>query len=176
MKLLSGIIAFTLTFGMSVALIGLIFGFPEAPVRSVSAYHTHSTAHTAKIRRFLSRDIRNGDIRDEARNNHFQSGKNSYSYLHADSEYQEAVNTYYRKSAAMDDTHMPADFRYAWRKHMEAWGKQAKYLKEINSSDTSADIDAAYSDNTGEINETWYQVLRIAYRYGVDTDSPFYYQ
>ena len=173
MKIISGIVAFTLTFGISVALIGLVFGFPEVDTKDyVSTYRTKS-AYASKIERFLRKDVRNGNIRDRAIDKHYTEG-NSSSSLYFNSDYQDAVNIYYRKSNAMNDSYLPSDFKYAWREHMEAWEKQAKYMNQINESDSVDGVIEKYSDNTKEINDTWYQVLRIAHRYGVDIDRSYY--
>ena len=68
----------------------------------------------------------------------------------------------------------PRDFQYAWRNHWKAWNKQPAYAR---SFETSERFDEAYTvgnDNGREIDQTWYQVLRIAQRYGVRIDRSYY--
>lgn len=170
MKIFLGFIAFTLTFGLSASLVGILFGFPQPEVKSYVSDYRYDSVHTNKIERFLKRDVRNGDLRNDAAFDLF-AGEESIK------EYRKSVNDYYIKSSSMNDSNMPEDFKYAWREHMNAWKDQASYL---NSLEDNADILGTnpsaknYSDNTDEINKTWYQVLRIADRYGVDIDRSYY--
>ena len=59
---------------------------------------------------------------------------------------------------------------------MNAWKKQAAFVrsKDLAKSEFDLDSNGTYADNTVEINKTWYQVLRIAQRYGVEIDEGYY--
>lgn len=168
MRIILGIIAFTLTFGLSSTLVGLIFGFPQPNVRSVSSHHKHSSAYKHKIRRLISKDVSNGRVRNIER---FRLYRNlgSEESLFRSSEYHQTVRKYYEKSVSMNTASLPEDFNYAWRKHMEEWQKQADYLKAVQAGEVSrsSSVSSGYYDNTDEINRTFDQVLRIAKRYGV---------
>ncbi|MCO6511468.1 MAG: hypothetical protein J5I65_11815, partial [Aridibacter famidurans] len=56
LKGISGIAAFVLTFGLSVSLVGLLFGF--------TGISTGDTGVSAEITNFLRQDVRNGNFRD----------------------------------------------------------------------------------------------------------------
>lgn len=164
MKLTLGIIAFILTFGLSVSIVGLLFGLPAANSSQFYQLQTKNTVAKYKIRSIIRRDVRNGYWR-----NH-QIRKIEGFYTMSDAEiyshdtYRRAIDEYVRKSSAINDADLPEDFKYAWREHMRAWQNQSKYLQ----TSVAGDQYSAYSDNTEEINQTWYQVLRIAERYGVE--------
>ncbi len=177
MRIILGIIAFTLTFGLSASLVGLLFGFPKHNVRHFTSKHTHNSAHKHNIRRLLRRDVfRNGETRDH-KVTRLYAEFGSYDALYQNSEYRKAISDYHRKSSSMKDSHLPEDFKYAWREHMKAWKNQANYLEDLQSKSLDGEIESAsknYSDNSRQINRTWDQVLRIAQRYGVGIDSSYY--
>jgi hypothetical protein len=175
MKIVLGIIAFTLTFGLSAGLVGLIFGFPQTTARSFTRNYEHSSVYKYKIKRLLKRDVRNGIDRNQ-KVDKLYAQEGSYSALYYNAEYREAINEYYEDSSSMNDSHLPEDFKYAWREHMNAWKKQAYYLNYLQDAPLpdSTETIRNYSDNTNEINQTWFQVLRIAERYGVDVDRSYY--
>lgn len=179
MRTISGLIAFTLTFGLSAALVGLLFGLPQPTgFASASHNHEHNSVYAYKIKRLLKRDIGYGEIRNK-RVFRLQRETGSYASALYDPAYSEAINEYYNRSSSISDANLPEDFKYAWREHMNAWKKQAMYVRSLHR-DGDHDVEffdtdvRSYSDNTNEINETWYQVLRIADRYGVDIDSSYY--
>ncbi len=173
MKTILGIIAFTLTFGLSAGLVGLLFGFPQYEAKSYSHNH-YNSAYKYKIKKLLKRDIRNGDVRNRRIYKLEAEGLRSPIYK---TEYSDAINEYYEASSSMNDANLPEDFKYAWREHMDAWKAQAIYVKSLQGEAVEDELDTAvrnYADNTREINETWYQVLRIAERYGLDIDGSYY--
>jgi len=152
MKLILGIIAFTLTFGLSTTLVGLVFGFPKtASSPQIQRSHSHSVT-ARRINSLLIRDDRNGRIRNRQLANMLKQNVNnlSDSDLYANSAYRNQIASYAARSARINDGGLPRDFQYAWREHMKAWKKHS------------------YSNNSREITQTWHQVLRIARRYGVN--------
>ncbi len=152
MKLILGIIAFTLTFGLSTTLVGLVFGFPKT-ISSPKIQKSHSHSVTARrIKSLLIRDDRNGNMRDRRLVNMLKQSFNdmSDSDLYQNSAYRDQIASYAARSARINDAGLPRDFQYAWRAHMKAWKKHS------------------FSNNSQEITQTWHQVLRIARRYGVD--------
>ena len=165
-KVVSGIAAFVLTFGFSVSLVGLLFGFTGL---SGSSIRTESAPGIAG---FLKLDVRNGEMRDrKIRRELYQrrgfSGEGIESLLPA---YSRSVSEYVAESSAMDDSMLPADLRYAWRDHMEAWKKHDDLLRYAASGKLKeSTFRPTYKRTSNEIRETWEQVLRIADRYGVDT-------
>lgn len=168
LKGISGIAAFVLTFGLSVSLVGLLFGF--------TGISTGDTGVSAEITNFLRQDVRNGNFRDrEIRrylSKRYSQGYENGPYV---SGYSNSVSEYFKASSSMNDASLPDDLRYAWREHMEAWQAHDVLLNETESHSTDLKdcCDEAffvkYRESTREINETWHQVLRIAERYGANT-------
>lgn len=174
MKFISGFTAFILTFVLSVSVVGLLFGFPKTET-STQIFQLRSNSNVAKykIKSLLKRDVfRNGYARNQKIRNIEGYSSMSEAELYNNDVYREAINDYFIKSSSMNDTMLPGDFQYAWRQHMQAWQKQATYLNSIN--DSNYEDYSEYADNTAEINQTWFQVLRIAERYGVEI-TPAYY-
>ncbi len=161
-RIIAGIIAFIGTFAVSVGLVWLLFGFPVKPTYSYSSHNCHQQ-HTNAIDSFLQRDINNGRDRD-IRSFEDYSEK-SYSIAdHADS-----VAEYVEESGSMDVTGFPRDFQIAWNKHMDAWQNYSEFLNAKKSSSkrlTKEDFQSFDERYTDEINETWYEVLRIGRNYG----------
>lgn len=175
MKFISGFTAFILTFVLSVSIVGLLFGFPKVEnSRQFCQFRTsNSSVAKYKIKSLLRRDVvRNGFWRVQK----IRSIEGIYTMSDAErysnDTYRQAINDYYIKSSSMDDSDLPSDFQYAWRKHMQAWQQQTAYLNSINY-DSDSDY-SRYADNTAEINETWFQVLRISERYGVEIPPSYY--
>mgnify|MGYP000333153206 CR=1 FL=1 len=174
MKIILGIIAFTLTFGLSSTLVGILFGFPQAEVESPRyrvSHQNHSVKH--KIKRLLKRDVANGVPRNFELRRIYQTERD-ISSLDQSPAYRTSVIRYVEKSSRMSDAGLPKDFQYAWREHMKAWKNRAAYLKAIDSIDNPNSFSVNVSDDNGEINKTWEQVLRIAQRYGLKIDRSYY--
>lgn len=174
MKILLGIIAFTVTFGLSSTLVGLLFGFPQAEIETPRDWvrqQDHSTKH--RIKRLLKRDVANGFPRHAEARRVFQLNRDITS-LDQSPAYRSSVVRYVEKSSSMSDAGLPRDFQYAWRKHMQAWKKRAAYLKAIDNLENPNSFSVDVPNDNGEINRTWDQVLRIAERYGLEIDRSYY--
>lgn len=171
LKGFTGIAAFVLTFGLSVSLVGLLFGF-TGPGLSVKEAGDHQVSD--QITNFLSRDVANGRFRNRTFQRHLSEGysREYNSYVAFE---ESAVRDYVDASSSMDDSVLPADLRYAWREHMDAWKTHLSVLGKgsIESRSMPGCCDEAFSiryrTTSRKINSTWYQVLRIAERYGADT-------
>ncbi len=181
MKFISGFTAFILTFVLSVSLVGLLFGFPKVEnTQQIFQLRTNNSIAKYMIKSLLKRDVfRNGyAARNKIRSIEGYSTM-SDADLHRNEIYRQAINEYFIKSSSMNDSNLPRDFQYAWRKHMQAWQKHVTYVNSIhenNYSDYRNNPDySKYSDDTTDIDETFYQVLRIAERYGLEI-TPGYYQ
>jgi hypothetical protein len=176
MKIILGIIAFTLTFGLSSTLVGLLFGFPQPSPQTFTSNAKYSSAYKYKIKRLLKRDVRNGELRNRQVDKLY-TNNGDFSSLYSNAEYRQSINDYYVKSSSMNDSNLPDDFKYAWREHMKAWKNQASYLNSLQDGSFSNGDESPvenYTDNTNEINRTWFQVLRIAERYGVEINRNYY--
>ncbi len=163
-RIIAGIIAFIGTFAVSVGLVWLLFGFPVKPTYSYSRHNCQQKQqHTNAIYSFLQRDINNGRDRDRRSFNDFS--EESYSIAtHADS-----VSQYVEESGSMDVSGFPRDFQIAWNKHMDAWQNYAEFLNAKKNSSkrlTKEDFQNFDERYTDEINETWYEVLRIGKNHG----------
>lgn len=175
MKIILGFIAFLLTFGVSSTLVGLIFGFPQE-TKAPQVYQLRADSSTTRrIESLIKRDVRNGESRHRLAAEAYSELKNDET-LYADAKYRLTVLQYVDTSSGMSDAGLPTDFQYAWREHMNAWKKQAAFVKtkDYATGEFNVDSENVYADNTSEINKTWYQVLRIAQRYGVEIDENYY--
>lgn len=169
LKVVSGIVAFVLTFGLSVSLVGLLFGFGSFAMPSFKA-GDHGTKHKAS--KFLQRDVRNGQMRDlEIRRELYRNrGILSEGTREILPFYSKTVAEYVAVSESMDDSFLPADLQYAWRDHLKAWRKHSEFLRYSTTGELDEQkFNSAYERSSEEISETWFQVLRIAERYGVNT-------
>ena len=154
MKFITGIVAFTLTFIFSVALIG----FPKADFLPFEIRGNNQTQQN--ISSLLQRDDRNGDERFDKID--FNTERLTYF-----AEYTTAVNEYVDKSESMNDADLPTDFQSAWREHMKAWRDYSNFLnkcetKKMDDSDF-AQLDKNYNR---EISVTWQEVLQVGREYG----------
>jgi hypothetical protein len=143
MKFITAIVAFSITFGFSTVLAGLLG-------------ETNETAQ--KISSLLKQDIANGEEMDVV----YQSAPSSL-------QYARVVGNYVDSSQAIDDTNLPEDFRIAWREHMQAWNTHANFLsrtgcikKKMSAGETSQVI----TEHRDEITTTWLNVLRLARKHG----------
>lgn len=161
-RIIAGIIAFIGTFAVSVGLVWLLFGFPVKPTYTYSR-HSCEQQHTNRIYSFLQRDINNGRERDIRSFEDYS--EESYSIAaHADS-----VSQYVEESGSMDVSGLPRDFQIAWNKHMDAWQNYSEFLNAKKNSSkrlTTEDFQNFDCRYTKEINETWYEVLRLGRNYG----------
>ena len=156
-----GFVAFLLTFGVSTALVGLIFGFPTYSFQSEK---NNLGTEARSIKQVIEMDIRNGtkrriaEMRLMSRWNSSESDQERSERMRA---HASVVDRYAQASSSIDVSNTPRDFQKAWNKHMNAWQKQAVYRKSMSRGFDN------YSDNTRSINETWEDVLSIAADYGV---------
>lgn len=172
MKFISSIVAFSLTFIISVALIGV----PQRTTYTNIAHpHCHNSQVAAGVVELLRQDISNGEVRRKEINQFFERARES-SYV-SDFSYADYIREYVDKSQSMDDSNLPADFRYAWRRHMKAWRDYSDFLNKLKISSVRLsyaefiEMDRKYSR---EINRTWYQTLRIGKKYDPDLNYKIY--
>lgn len=166
LKQILAIIAFFATFVFSVLLIGV-------PVKQTPYFaavpHVHNAATQHQITNLLEQDIANGDFRDL----NINAYKNSYAdETFADPMiYADTIERYVDKSESLDADYLPADFQNAWRDHMKAWRAHADFLEMSRKSCLMRGLDAydlqlIYLQQSAEINQTWYKVLRVARSHG----------
>ena len=140
MKFITAIVAFSITFGFSTVLAGLL---------------GENTAQ--KISSLLKQDIANGQEMDAV----YQAAPSSF-------QYAKVVSDYVDKSQAIDDTNLPADFRIAWQAHMQAWNTHANFLSRSSCMKKKMSAEEISQITTGhkyEITTTWLDVLRLARKY-----------
>ena len=143
MKFITAVVAFSITFGFSTALAGL-FG--------------ENNPTGQKISSLLEQDIQNGQEMEQIAR-----------FAPSPFEYAEEVSEYANNSQAIDDTNLPADFRVAWRTHMEAWRTYANFLNRSDSMRkrmSKEEISQIILAQKYEISVTWMNVLRIGARHG----------
>lgn len=165
MKSVLSIVAFTVTFGFSVVLVGLLFGFPINDYDYSTISRSTCADQTCRnIEGLIYQDIENGDLRDYKINNSIKDRISFY-------QYSEFVENYVDKSQSMEDANFPADFKASWRRHMKAWRDYSNFLiEQRNSSNklSKEDFSRIDDDFTVEINKTWYETLSIGRSYGAN--------
>jgi hypothetical protein len=142
MKFITAIVAFSITFGFSTVLAGLLG-------------ENNETAQ--KISSLLKQDIANGQRMDQA-----------YHLGWSSSQFARVVSDYVDQSQAIDDTNLPADFTIAWQAHMQAWNTHANFLSRsscMKKKMTAEEISQITTEHKYEITTTWLDVLRIARKY-----------
>ncbi len=171
MKFITTIAAFSLTFILSVALVG----FPKTDY-DAQFYQLKTDIQTEQnISYLLDQDIRNGSSRD---------GNISDTDLTADStgvsaEYAKTINRYVDASSSLDDSQLPADFQLAWQNHMHAWRVHANFLNQSSyfskmQKMNNDDFPEIYNRQNNEITRTWRQVISVARKYGVTVSYKYY--
>ncbi|HEX8248564.1 MAG TPA: hypothetical protein VF599_10355 [Pyrinomonadaceae bacterium] len=168
-KAVLSIIAFLAAFGISVALTPRQSKPGFAPYASRGGCAKTETAR--RITNLLERDIQYGVVLDRKMS---QLRQNGYS---RDSEtyyvnFARLTNEYVTASESIDDSDLPSDFKAAWREHMKAWRVQADFLNETSydaprkrSYGIGSGPGKSYSEQNNEINNTWFETLRIARKY-----------
>ena len=159
-----GILAFFLTFGISVSLVGLLFGLPKV---NRDHHHAGHSPGALRIENVLDQDIRYGETRRQAEVRLAQNLGGDHHRLEipvGSLDHAKIIGQYSSNQAEIDVSGTPSDFRYAWNRHLEAWEKFTVYSKTLAKGNTSNSRSINYDPE--EINETYYQVLRIAKRYG----------
>jgi hypothetical protein len=140
---------------------GLTFVVSLSLVVVVKSFKGLSTAE--KITNVLTEDISNGTSRRE----NFSNGRY---YL------AQKTESYVSASESINVEGLPEDFQNAWQEHMQAWRIHANYLNENKCNRwANVDYDRASNEQIREINQTWYEVLRIARQNGAVIPANAYY-
>lgn len=177
-KSIVSLIAFFAAFVFSVMLVGL----PKDNAYSKLSATRNYRQQQQNIRLLLWSDINRGRERDrkllqlDGIGESFQTASNVFQIASLTEEYVDG-------SQSMDTSDLPTDFQAAWQAHMNAWRSQSDYFNEIKSAannyagDRSENgkysghlfrVDSETYRNQGdEINQTWYEVLRVGRKYGV---------
>ncbi len=160
------IVAFTLTFGFSVVLVGLLFGFPQTSFDDLQTSQSRNFDQSAyDIFRLISQDELNGTMRDSSVIKMDLSKQDKT----AIAKYSKQVDRYLIKSTSIDDSNLPSDFRAAWHEHMNAWENYSEFLNERFESTTmisNEEFNKSEKKFDEEISRTWFETLRIARTYG----------
>lgn len=166
MKSLLSIVASTVTFGFSVVLVGLLFGFPQSNYDYTENLQTTCSDQTCyNIERLIYQDISNGRVRDL--DTLSLNSTNTDSLLFT--QYTEFVNEYVDKSQSMDYSDLPSDFQNAWKRHMKAWRDYSNFLNKQNNSlqkMNNSEFNEYDKEFSLEINRTWSKTLCIGRSYG----------
>jgi hypothetical protein len=153
MKFITAIVAFSVTFGFSAFLTGLLGANNRLHFQAAETNRTG-----LEITSLLEQDIANGEESAEI----YRSGASL-------SEYAESVGNYVDASESIEDVNLPPDFRFAWQAHMNAWRRHADSLKSHGFSREEfyeRDFFLNYSNQSAEIERTWFNVLNIGKKYG----------
>lgn len=172
MKSVISIIAFTLAFGFSVVLVGLIFGFPQtenkAKVLEINSSHKRCQNQKQRgIESLLGQDVRNGDIRNIELQKVFRES-DSTSYESVISDYSKLIGKYVDSSESINDSDVPSELRREWREHMKIWRDYSDFLnKTANSTEKMSNSEFSQLEDkyNAEISRTWYAVLDTAEDY-----------
>lgn len=158
MNFIKTIGAFSLTFFLSVALIGV----PKS------------------ISDFLVQDVDNGFKRDAYTQLLFREGVSNKDVV-TSSEYKNIISEYTNRSENLDDTGLPADFQAAWRDHVAAWRNHANFLNQGKTHckmrkhvADDEEFSRAFMQQNAEITLTWYKVLSVARQHGVVIPKSYY--
>lgn len=181
-KTILSIAAFIVAFAFSTAFAGLFIAKSayqsvlDAPAnynRQPNSCFTKRGRYTAdKIEVFISQDISNGDERDRQLFNIDRDFRPAFMSSSLP-EYADTITEYVDASSRLDETVMPHEFQVAWHAHMKAWRDYADYLETLKSSSARArlsDKDAYEAANRfgSDIDNTWYEVLRVGRSYGAE--------
>ena len=156
MKYITALVAFSVAFGFSVLLVGV-------PQRNF-AFQTFRIQADTETGRQISFLLQQDEDNGRERDTNYRCASSSSTV-----EFSKAVNQYVRHSEAIDDAHLPTDFRYVWQTHMKAWRTQADFLRQNNLSSEKilrAEFLRTYRYQNAEINRTWFDVLEVAREYG----------
>ncbi len=158
MNFIKTIGVFSLTFFLSVALIGV----PKS------------------ISNFLIQDVDNGFERDAYTRLLFREGVSNKDVF-SSSEYKSIINEYTNKSENLDDSELPADFQAAWRDHVAAWRDHANFLNQSKThckmskyAVDDEEFSRTFVQQDAEITRTWYKVLSVAREHGVVIPKTYY--
>lgn len=88
-------------------------------------------------------------------------------------KYAETVEEYADDAGSLNHSHLPREFQIRWNEHMRAWRDYSNYLNTLKNS--SAGLDENFyrkqKEHTADINLTYFDVLRIGSRHGVDVSE-----
>ena len=171
MKFITGIVAFSLTFILSVALVG----FPETNYEAQVFELRNNFKTEQNISYLLNQDIRNGDKRDGK----IYALEFAYDSNRVSGEYAEIIDEYVDASNSLDDTQLPADFQLAWQNHMRAWRNHSNFLSKSRNSCkmrkmNSEDFAKVFEQQEREILRTWRKTLSVAAKYGATVPYQYY--
>ena len=182
-KTILSIAAFIVAFVLSTAFASLFISKSE-PFSSVLVTPDYNSKKTScfknrgnkyavnKIETIVSQDVSNGGERDRKIHRIGEGYRPSY-LSPSFPEYVEAISEYVESSESLSHENTPRDFQTAWLKHMNAWRDYSNFLDKMKSSSARAhfneheiyELEASYS---ADINNTWYEVLRVGNSYGAD--------
>ena len=176
-KNILSLIVFSAAFVFSVMLVGL----PKNNFYSKLNEAQSAGRNRQNIRTFLLTDINNGRFRDrqllsiEGVGESFQTASNI-------NQIAETTEEYFLDAQSLSASDLPPDFQAAWQAHLNAWQKQVDYLNEIKETANAYPADnfdaqkpsgrlfkidsETYRSNDEEIEQSWYQVLRVGRKYG----------
>lgn len=175
-KPILSIAAFIIAFGFSAFLASLFLPEPVQSnyvgTRSTSCFKSNYQSQTAiEISYLLRQDINNGRKRDRNLRRidvvaQTPFGKENYD------EFASIIEQYVGASNSLESNDLPPDFQQAWNDHIKVWRDYSEFLNEIKDTSNNAvsnekmqRLDAKYSK---EINETWFEVLRVAREYDAE--------
>lgn len=130
---------------------------------SRKAFGNFDAAQQQRISQFMQRDIANGERRD------VKLATLRRSELVSSDKYADAVLDYVEESTRLDYSALPADFRDAWRAHLNAWRDHANLLNSVKQNPNKGlgpDFYETYQAQDEAISDTWMDVKQVAYRYG----------
>lgn len=104
----------------------------------------NETKTAQKINELLTADVNNGEARTR------------------EQDYAGATLRYVDEMETLDDSNLPADFRWAWREHKRAWRNQSNLILKARSYRSEESLRRAWSRNNDNINRTWFKVLEKA--------------
>ncbi|HZH34232.1 MAG TPA: hypothetical protein VEX64_05290 [Pyrinomonadaceae bacterium] len=166
-KLITTLIAFATTFGFSTLMMEFVKEKRAPQTHYLTTQIRYHSETEQKILKLLRQDIKNG-LERRSKLSHMEDVDFSTAALLND--YAEATAEYAYKSSSIDETGIPADFQFAWRRHMKAWRDYADFLDETrNLSENQRremDLDEMDFEKSLEINQSWREVLRTARKYG----------
>lgn len=153
-------------FAVSSFLVGLFFGKTTTDAELyeiVTVKPQISRDANQKVGALLRQDRQNGAIRNAKVLSYSVEDEQ---FLALD-EKTVIMSEYALDSASIDDSGLPHDFQIVWRKHMNAWDDYSNFLRKAENAEmNSEDIERLESNYDRDINTTWYEVLRVAAKYG----------
>ena len=156
MNFIKTIGAFSLTFFLSVALVGV----PKS------------------ISDFLAQDVSNGRDRDLAVRSIYREDLSSEE-IYSSAAYTQIINEYTEQSESLDDSGLPEEFQTAWQSHVQAWREHANFLNENKTRCKMRKVKGeefvrTFKQQDAEITATWFKVLSVARKHGVYIPVDYY--